>query len=155
MLTQSNNDGRNNFFGYDKILLIGFDYSWEHDGNYYSFNKDGDGKHNYMRHVFLINQEGNYAFTSENLLFSAKWLDTYVKQFKLPVVQCSKKSIVSCAKVAKFEEQIQYKYKCADSVLIKQAHARRRRLKAELEQQNQVIHKVGIDHYYNYLATTH
>ena len=41
-LTQCDNHINQNFFGYDKILLIGFDYCW--DERYYAFSEDGDGK---------------------------------------------------------------------------------------------------------------
>src|SRR3990167_1437308 len=42
LLTQCDNEvGRKNFFGYDKILLVGFDYSWEVE-LYAVSNREGD-----------------------------------------------------------------------------------------------------------------
>lgn len=52
MMTQSRNEGMANVFAYDRYLLLGFDYCWS-DKSYYAFDKDGKGKANYMRHLFL------------------------------------------------------------------------------------------------------
>ncbi len=153
LLTQSNNDGRNNFFGYDKLLLIGFDYSWRSGGSYYAFDETGDGKHNYMRHIYLVNAAGQLCYTSTNLLFSAQWLTKYINTFKLPIVQCSKESILTLAKSGELEDQMQYKFKREDSSLVISTLKRRRKINSELLQIDSVIKKIGKDHYYNYIAT--
>lgn len=82
-----------NWAGYERYLLVGFDYSWRPDGNYYAF-LDPKPKRHYMNHRTLIDLYGHVAFTSENLLFSAKWLVSYVTSFKLPVVNCSERGIL-------------------------------------------------------------
>lgn len=110
-LTQSSNQGQNNFFGYDKYLLIGFDYSFKMNGSYYAFDFEGAGKRNYMRHVFCVDLVGDPCFTSTNLMFSAKWLKDYLTAFRLPVVLCSKDSVLIPRYVGKLEDHIQYKGK--------------------------------------------
>jgi hypothetical protein len=153
MLTQSNNQGRNNFFGYDKYLTIGFDYSWVPGKKYYAFNEDGGGKANYMRHVYLVNNAGEYCYTSGNLLFSAQWLQQYVNSFKLPVVQCSKSSILGIAKYGKLEEQMQYRFRPEDQTLVKSSIERKNKLTQELSQLNKVLKKVAYEHYYSYVGS--
>lgn len=111
-LTQCDNDRQQNFFGYDKYLLIGFDYSWKWDGNYYAFDFEAGGKRFYMRHNYGRTIGGDYCYTSNNLGFSLQWLKKYVETFRLPVVQCSKDSVfpTSLGKgAANLAEQMQYK----------------------------------------------
>jgi hypothetical protein len=115
LLTQSDEAGSRNFFGYDKILLIGYDYSWRYGGKYYAFDKDGGGKANYMRHNYFVTYDGSYAYTSGNLAFSAQWLETYVRAFNLPVIQCTKKTALSGLKFGDLEKQMNYLYKPEDS----------------------------------------
>jgi len=119
MLTQSDNNGKRNFFGYDKFLLIGYDYSWNYDGNYYAYNKDGDGKADYMKHIYCVNMNGDFAYTSGNLYFSSKWLEKYLSTFKFPVVNCSKKTILTQTKFGDLEEQMKYNFKQEDSSRVK------------------------------------
>jgi hypothetical protein len=117
VVTRCDNDGRRNFFGYDKILTIGFDYSWQK--KYYAFNHDGGGKINYMRHICMTNQAADLAFTSNNLLFSAKWLNDYVKTFNLPLVNCSSLGIFRGKHTTDdLAGQMQYQYRVHDSPLI-------------------------------------
>ena len=73
LLTQSDENGARNFFGYDKILLVGYDYCWR-DGKYYAFDGEANGKNNYMRHMNLVDSEGEYVHTSGNLYMSLKWI---------------------------------------------------------------------------------
>jgi len=108
-LTQSDERGAQNFFGYSKYLLIGYDYSWQQNGNYYAFNKDGGGKTNYMRHKYLKDFSGHLSFTSNNLEFSARWLHKYVTTYNLPVVQCSRDTIFIPRHLGRLEEQMQFK----------------------------------------------
>ncbi|MDD5459830.1 MAG: DUF115 domain-containing protein, partial [Phycisphaerae bacterium] len=61
--------------GYREVLLVGYDFSWEPDGNYYAFaDKD---KRFWMRHFQLTDINGGLAFTSGNLMFSCRWLQDY------------------------------------------------------------------------------
>lgn len=61
--------------GYDQILLIGYDYGWTSDDNYYAFN-DSDKRY-WMRHAMLVDVFGNLFYTSQNLLFSARWMSDF------------------------------------------------------------------------------
>lgn len=119
LMNLSDEKGRCNFFGYDKYLLLGFDYSWKLDGKYYAFNKTGDGKGNYMRHCFGWDKQGNYTYTSNNLLFSARWLKDYVTAFKLPVIQCSQEAVTGL-KFGKFKDHVNYKENVSDSTICKE-----------------------------------
>jgi hypothetical protein len=153
MLTQSDNGGRQNFFGYDKILLIGYDYSWRHGGKYYSFNKDGDNKASYMRHIYTNTTDGDFAYTSGNLHFSAQWFLTYVKAFNLPVVQCSGKSILHGLKVSNLDEQMTYRFKPEDSTKVKSALVERTRLLKELKKQESIIQTISQAHWQSFLCS--
>ena len=153
MLTQSDNQGRRNFFGYDKILLIGYDYSWRLAGKYYAFNELGDGKTQYMRHLYVTTTDGEFAYSSGNLAFSAEWFQTYVKTFNLPVVQCTGKSILFSLKVSNLEDQIKYFYKPEDSKKLQDSVKQLRslmRLKKELEK---TIASVERDHWNSFLCS--
>lgn len=118
LVTQSDNHGRKNFFGYDKILLIGYDYSWKANGKYYAYDETGGGKANYMRHSFIVTQSGECAYTSGNLSFSCDWLNKYIKAFNLPVVQCGKDSILNLGLTRDLETQIIYQYKPDDRNMV-------------------------------------
>lgn len=150
-MTQANNNGRNNFFGYDKILTIGFDFSWKAKGHgYYAFNHDGDGKRNYMRHLYTNDLAGDLAQTSHNLSFSARWLEKYIKTFKLPVVQCSKDTIFPGLHVGDLEEQMQYKHKPEDNGVVRDLLKKKNQLARKLQLINDEIYQIGRDHYNAY-----
>lgn len=153
-LTQSDNSGRNVFFGYDKILLIGFDYSWLPNGNYYSFDHLGGGKFHYMRHVYGKNLAGQLCYTSNNLVFSAKWLDKYVNTFNLPVIQCSKSGIFNTKVIGVLSEQMQYNYKKEDAVLVREYSSVKESLIRHLKEIDSKLISIGRDHYFNYLITS-
>ena len=152
-LTQSNNNGRNNFFGYDKILMIGFDYSWD-DDKYYAFNSTGDGKQNYMKQVYLYNLGGKLCYTSTNLLFSAKWMDKFIHTFKQNVYQCSKRSILAGMGYKDLEEQLKYRYKPEDSNKVRSLVEYKRELLAKINQIDHDVFVVGRDHYKSVVRTT-
>ena len=144
---------RSNFFGYDKYLLTGFDYCWNPEGNYYAFNEDGNGKVNYMRHVYLTDNEGQECYSSNNLVFSCQWITKYLTTFKLPVVQCSRGSILNFGELKNLEDQIKYSFKIEDCVTIKECNNKIGILKKELAQINGVLEQIALDHHYNYRAT--
>ncbi len=144
MLTQSDNSGRRNFFGYDKILLIGYDYSWRFGEKYYSFNKNGDDKDKYMRHMYTNTTDGSFAYTSGNLAFSAQWFETYVRSFNLPVINCTTKSILMNIKNTDLESQITYRFKTENSSILKETLLKLKQInnfKKQLETQIQGIQK--------------
>jgi hypothetical protein len=147
LLTQSDNTyGRRNFFGYDKLLLIGYDYSWNPKGNYYAFNPDGDGKANYMRHIYTRNIKGDYVFTSNNLAFSAVWLDKYVSTFKLPVVQCTRESVFLTRYIGSLDAQMQYSFRREDSGKVRSGVKRLKELQSEKKALEQMLHQIAWDH---------
>lgn len=147
LLTICDNSGRRNYFGYDQINLIGFDYFWLAGGSYYAFDKDGGGKSNYMRHLYTRSLGGDLGYTSNNLAFSCNWLKKYIDTFKLPVVQCTKDSILSLSMNGDLEKQMQYTYKKEDSnkvVNLNNALAGYKKLIKEIDLE---IKKISFDHY--------
>jgi hypothetical protein len=63
------------FFGYDEHLLVGYDFGWNGNGNYYAFN-DND-KRFWMKNMQGIGIDGELIYTSSNLQFSRKWLEDF------------------------------------------------------------------------------
>jgi hypothetical protein len=153
LLTQSDNTGRRNFFAYDKILLVGFDYAWRLKGHYYAFDPDGGGKHHYMRHMYLKNIGNDLCFTSHNLAFSAKWLDQYINTYKLPVIQCSRESILPTKNMGVLSEQMQYTFKPEDAKKVRKMVDIRRSLIAAKKDLEDKIATIAKDHYYSYITS--
>ena len=87
-MTGCDNDIQANFSGYDRYILLGYDFAWLPNGNYYAFNNPKPKRY-YMHHITRINSVNNIVFSSENLNFSADWLRMYITQHKLPVIDCS------------------------------------------------------------------
>jgi len=154
LLTQCENLIRQNFFGYDKILLTGFDYSWKAGGKYYAFDENGGGKVDYMCHSYLnAPHSGAFIYTSGNLWFSCDWLTTYIRTFSLPVVQCSKDSLLIFGKVGDIEEQLRYRHKPEDKDLIKSTTEKIRKLQKELQEIGNLLTTIGRDHYWSYVSS--
>ena len=152
-LTQSDNTGRRNYFGYDKILLVGFDYSWTMDGSYYAFDKNANGKANYMRHVYCMNKANKHAYTSTNLLFSAQWLEKYISNFNLPVVQCDDETLLGCTHSGDIEKNMNYLYRPEDAGIIRDDLTKREKLLREVNLIETRISKIGNDHYNHFCKT--
>lgn len=76
------------FAGYERIYLVGYDYSWRPNGNYYAWH-DPKPKRYYMHHKTGRDINGDIVYFSENLLFSAKWLMHYVTAHPSGVINCS------------------------------------------------------------------
>ena len=152
-MTQSDNHGRKNFFGYDKILLIGFDYCWSPDGKYYAFDETGGGKSNYMRHLHLMDARGELCWSSTNLIFSARWLDSYVSAFRLPVVQCSKRSVFATPKRGILSEQMQYSFRPENRDRVKRILDLRRIVAEKKKEYEAQISDIARDHYYSFLQS--
>lgn len=89
-------ENQHSFSGYERFLLTGYDYSFRPSGpefacktgNYYAFANPVPKRH-YMNHRTMLDINGDPVATSENLLFSAKWLYSYVTAYNLPVINCS------------------------------------------------------------------
>lgn len=151
-VTQADNMGYRNHFGYDVYGLVGFDYSWTQDGSYYAFNKDGDGKHNYMRHIHMRNTKGKRVFTSTNLEFSAKWITKYNDVFKLPLVQCSDSTIFDVQKYMPLGKVMDYTYKVGDSIMVRSKAHKARKLQKELSTIKNELNNIGSDHLKSYAS---
>lgn len=153
LLTQCSNRGRNNFFGYDKYLLLGYDYCWSNEKNYYAFDHDGGGKRWYMRHNIVVDKAGKIVSTSNNLLFSSKWLHHYLALFKLLFVNCSDTTILPCISMGKLEDHITYKYKTDDMPAVRKLIKELNNI--EMLKKNLVdkITKISTDHYKEVSAT--
>lgn len=82
-------------FGYDKYLTLGYDFCWSADTKYYAFT-DSD-KRWWMRHMNTIDKKGNFIYTSQNLVFSARWASDYYKNVlwpkKIKMFDCSDRGI--------------------------------------------------------------
>lgn len=91
---------------YSKQLLVGFDYSWGDDGEYYATgNVD---KRFYMNHA-SVNTNSGIAFSSTNLIFSCRWLMSYISKFKSAViVNCSERGIFNIPLSMPLEQGLTY-----------------------------------------------
>ena len=82
--------------GYEKYLLLGYDYSWKDDDNYYAFNDSQ--KRYWMKHAQVIDVNGDMVNTSQNLIFSARWLTDFhnkiLTHHKIKMLNCSGQGIL-------------------------------------------------------------
>lgn len=145
MLTQCSNAGARNFFGYDRILLTGFDYCWDETA-YYAFDKTGGGKEHYMKHIMVISMNEEIAFSSGNLLFSCRWIDQYLKVFKLNIIQTSKRSILPGNSYLPLEKAMNYSYRTEDSHFIKKLVKMRDAALTEIREIDQKLIGINFDH---------
>jgi hypothetical protein len=95
---------RVNYSGYQRIFLIGYDYSWRPDGNYYAWDNPIPKRH-YMAHRVMMDINGDVVWSSENLVFSAQWLTQYVNTFGLPVINLSGRGILDIPMRGNMEQQ--------------------------------------------------
>jgi hypothetical protein len=86
--------------GYSQTLLVGYDFSWEVDRNYYAF--EDNEKRYWMKtgQGYGINNE--LVYTSGNLHFSCRWLQDFVngplKAAGVKVINCSNRGIMNIPK---------------------------------------------------------
>ena len=110
---------RANWAGYEHYFLTGYDYCWRpkgsglscKTGSYYAF-EDPEPKRYYMNHRTMLDINGDIVQTSENLLFSAKWMFSYLAAFDLPVTNCSGRGILDVRRQASLEKSLE---KCSPS----------------------------------------
>lgn len=150
LCTQSDNTKRANRFAYDKYVLIGFDYSWRVDGKYYAFNETGDGKVNYMKHAYVILRDGSTAYSSNNLIFSAKWLDDYIRNFGLPVVNGSNKTLLNAPPTKDLSQQLDYEHKVHDGITARAMIELRETLAQNLKNIENKLKNIGAEHWSAY-----
>ena len=153
LLTQCENNGRNNFFGYDKYILIGYDYSWKLKGNYYAFDKTGAGKDKYMAQMFFYADDGEPLYTSGNLFFSKKWIDEYVRTFGLPVVQTAKHSILQFGSTKDLAYQMSYQGNKEEAKIIRALEDEENKTKQILQKINYTIKEMESRHFDNFLKS--
>lgn len=146
ILSQSDNDGKKNFFGYDKMLLIGFDYSWRLDGKYYAYDETGDGKADYMRHIYFNSPSGKFCYSSGNLSFSKDWITKYIKTFNLPVVQCAKDTLLNLGLSGDLGYQMSYRHKPEDSFEVISLVKDYEKLQKKLKETKNKLDAIGKDH---------
>jgi hypothetical protein len=151
--TQCSEADRRNFMGYDKYVLIGFDYCWTFEGNYYAFNKDGNGKASYMRHLYMIDVHGQEVYTSTNLHQSAVWGQSYVKNYMLPVVNCSNQTLLGVGKQFNLAEQMQYEFDIEDNELVKELDKELKSVTLRAEYVKNRLRELAEKHYYGYVGT--
>ena len=84
-------------FGYDEHLLIGYDYSWGDSDNYYAY-QDSVKRH-WMKHAHGVDCRGEIVNTSQNLIFSSRWLSDYYQgmsqQMGIKAFNCSGRGILN------------------------------------------------------------
>ena len=148
ILTQSDNHKKQNLFSYDKMLLIGYDYSWKFDGSYYSFDYEGGGKRYYMRHVYGIARSGAMIFTSNNLNSSASWLNLYISAFKINVIQCGKDALMDFGRTGDLETQIQYRHKASDYTRVLGLLKEQRGIEEKLNRIQNGLRDIARDHWF-------
>jgi len=103
-MTGNDEFDQTNFSGYDKILLVGYDYSWTAEGNYYAFSNPKP-KRFYMAQHTLLDINRDIVLTSGNLLFSARWLTQFVNSWRLPIFNCSGRGLLAINK-ANLEDEL-------------------------------------------------
>ena len=72
----------NSYLHYDRYFLAGYDFCWGENDNYYC-NKDTD-KRFYMNHNQVLQPDGTLVYTSNNLMFSVRWLSDYINVEMIP-----------------------------------------------------------------------
>ncbi len=148
ILTQCDNERKQNLFGYDKLLLIGYDYSWRFDGKYYAFDEDGGGKKYYMRHIYGLSRSGKLIFSSNNLSASASWLKLYVDAYKVPVIQCGQNALEAFGQIGDLDTQMKYRHKPSDSVRVRDLLSNKQRIEEKLAKVNNTLREISKDHFY-------
>lgn len=153
MLTQCDNDGKKNFFGYDKLLLTGFDYSWKFGGKYYAFDTLGSGKADYMCHAYFNSPTGAFCYSSGNLIFSKDWLVKYINTFALPVVQCSKDSLLQLKLNGNLDYQMSYRHKPDDSNEVISLAREHSKLQKKLLETRTKLEHIARDHHHAFVQS--
>jgi hypothetical protein len=106
-----------NVMEYSEILLVGFDYSWYHDQNYYAFSENlSEDKRYWQKSENLEDINGRIAYSSKNLVFAARWIENFYKaiiekgEIKSYVFNCSEQGIIRVPKSTLKERIEQFKF---------------------------------------------
>lgn len=89
---------------YSMILLIGYDFSWKPDKNYYAFSGDADGimvdKRQWQKAGCRLGIDDKLTFESSNLTFAMRWLQSYylgkIAPLPIDIYNCSGQGILDC-----------------------------------------------------------
>jgi hypothetical protein len=154
LMVQADNEIKQNLFMYDKMIMIGFDYSWKLNGKYYAFDQEGGGKFYYMRHIYGLSMNNNIIFTSNNLSSSASWLKLYIDAYRIPVVQCSKDSLQPFGNIRDLEKNIKHRHKTSDAKLVRDNLRRKNQIELELKKLNNELSAIARDHWLAHIATS-
>lgn len=131
-----------NWAGYEKYLLIGYDYSWPLKGNYYAWMNPIQKRH-YMTHRTILDMKMDPCFTSENLYFSAKWMVSYLSKFDIPVSNCGGRGLLMIGSQSNLEKELsRLKPKGATTKIVRQAFDALRSMAQALEEQKRAFNLV-------------
>lgn len=87
----------NQLMSYDQYLLVGYEFTFYDDHTYYAFNESD--KRYWMRHGVAIDSAGHYAYITQNLLFTCRWLGDFYQAELAPrgikVFNCSGGTILT------------------------------------------------------------
>lgn len=100
---------------YQEQLLIGYDYSWQPDRNYYAFSGDVDGvyvnKQHWQKSGICTGLNNRMHFQSENLTFAARWLMNYyeakIKELPIAFFNCGDSGILEYIPQANMREHLE------------------------------------------------
>jgi len=83
--------------GCREMYLVGYDFCWKENEPYYSHGATDSDKRYWMKHAATIDFNGDYANTSQNLLFSARWLSDFLNSVVRgrPIYNCSGQGILA------------------------------------------------------------
>jgi len=153
LMVQSENTLKQNLFGYDKLILIGFDYSWKLGGKYYAFDQEAGGKYYYMRHIYGLSNSSNMIYSSNNLSNSASWLNMYIQAFNVPVAQCSRDTINPFGGIRSLESNMKHRHKTSDAKIVRDNVIRKNEIELELKKLNNELNAIAKDHWLANIAT--
>lgn len=86
--------------GYDSYCLLGYDLCWGDDEDYYA---TGDSvKRHWMKHLAIVDNIGRLVNTSQNLFFSARWLQDFYdfQAGRMRIYNCSGQGLLNIPKLS-------------------------------------------------------
>lgn len=122
--------------GYSKQFMVGYDYSWQPEKNYYAFSGDHDGivgdKRVWQKNDICIGINGSITFMSENLTFAARWLKNFylakVQSLPIEIYNASGSGIIEDIPQADLSEMLElFEYKKLTDADVSKVRAARAR----------------------------
>lgn len=99
----------NSVLNYDKYVLLGFDFCWDVGGKFYAFSKGTEKLGNKgiaLNNLRILDRRYEMVNCSENLWFSARWLDMYIQSECRDKVLNASDGILEIPKVIDFEKHL-------------------------------------------------